>query len=252
MISAPDKDVKPEELAEPSKTDKEEESEELAIRSRWRNYHGTAWEAVDAAIDMLLGLAKVIRKSTVSKRDARVPSHFVRPDDGYFEEIARILVRSRFSDARRTLTDQLGASIFTRRRRLLYLQRHEDKLTHQRPEPISVDSGESLTTSIPEDKEPVVRPWDRTPLQKTQAPPAFGQAVIAPSTELSEINKSVLNRRRKAPTTVSGRTSGSISQEEGQPDYPKLPPFEQRRKDCICPYCSEPLSTAKMSMHYWR
>lgn len=250
VVSAPDKDVKHEELAMATKMNEEEESEELAIKSRWRNYNGTAWEAVDAAIDMLLDLAKVIRKSTASKRDFRLPSHFVRPDDTYFEEITKLLVRSRFPHARRTLADQIGIAIFTRRRRLLYQQRHEDKLAHPRSGPAQLEITPNLKTSIPDHKD--LRLRDQTH-QKPSTPPLIHPAVLAPSeTELSKIDKSVLNRRRKAPTTVSGRTSGSVSREEGQPDYPNLPPFERKNKDCICPYCSEPLSTAKMNTAYWR
>jgi hypothetical protein len=252
-FSSRDKDVKTYDSVMASKVGEDEESDEFAIKARWSRYHGTAWEAVDAAIDMLLELAAVVRKSTVSKRDSRVSPYFVRPDDAYFEEIAKLLVRSRFPDARRTLSDQLGTSIFTRRRRLLYQQRHEDKLAHPRPVPSSLDSEQGLVTSILEKKEQVARPTDYDRRQNPSALAQGNRTGPTPSdTELSKIHESLLNRRIKNPTTVSGRTSGSVSREEGQPGYPKHPPFQPGNKYCTCPYCSQPLPTAKLKTDSWR
>ena len=196
---------------------------------------------------MLLELASVVRKSAVSLRDYFLPSNFLGSDDAYFEDLAKLLVRNRFPNARRSLTDQLGHSIFTRRRRLLYHQRHEEKLSYPRPGPDGQQREQVLPLSNSVLTDPRIMPHD-TRLRPEQD----YRTIPAPSeTTLSKIDRNALRKRVKAPTTISGRVKGSIVREEAQFDYPK-PPTPVDDKYCICPYCFKPLLATEVKSDFWK
>lgn len=216
------------------------------------NYDGKPWEAVGAAIDTLIELASAIRKSTVSKQGLRWSSHFRRPDDAYLGEMTKLLVRKRFPDARRSLTDQLGYSIFVRRRRLMYQQSHEAKIPYLRHGTSPLPSDNGTVTSRFERRQQPAKSFAVNERRKVSSP--FKPQIInppPPNTELSKINKILLERRARTPTTLSGRSNGSTSCEEREPEYPKYPSFERDEEYCSCPYCFTPLLTAKMKPN-WR
>ena len=214
--------------------------------SRWKHYGGTPWEAVDAAIDMLLEVAKYIRKSTVSKHDTRVPSRYSRPDDGYFEDMAKLLVRVQFRSCRRTLADQLGTSIFTRRKRLLYQHDHEIKLSQPRSGPLS--GGNSTSKQGNQGPQKITH-------TQNMASPVNNQAGITPSiTDLSTIDRTIFDKPRShTPSILSGQTRGRSHHESDHVEYPKAPSVNDGRKEHICPYCSEPLPRAKLGdVAFWK
>jgi hypothetical protein len=196
------------------------------------------------AIDLLLEMASTIRKSTIPMTSSRLDLHYSRPDDAYFVRITAILARRRFPDARRSLADQLGYSIYLRRKRLLYQQRHEAKLAVPRSEPDAAPR-ETVPTQesvIQVDLTPRVAP--KRPLPVAPIPLSLTQA--------SNFDPSLLRKRFKNPTVISGRTAGALSRSEVQVEYPPIPVPDPGHKWCKCPYCLVPLKSTLLNQGQWR
>ncbi|KAF2015101.1 hypothetical protein BU24DRAFT_482612 [Aaosphaeria arxii CBS 175.79] len=222
-------------------------SEEVAIQQRWRVYGGRPWEAVEMALDTLLELAATIKKSTIPMTAAHLDVHYPRPDDSYFPQLASTLARSRFPAAPKSLTDQLGYSIYLRRKRLLYQQRHDRK--------VSFPSSEKLPNVgfLEENSSPPGAPETTPYLVPREVRARVSFSNVAPSmTQASRIDGSLLRRRMKSRTVISSRVSGKISREETHIDYPPLPePDKTAPGWCVCPFCSRPLECAGLSPTRW-
>ncbi|KAF1962108.1 hypothetical protein CC80DRAFT_531085 [Byssothecium circinans] len=162
------------------------------------------------------------------------------PDDAYFCELAKLLVRRQFPAAQKSLADHLGYSIYLRCKRLLYKQRHEEKLAYSGHLETggSAPSTESFPkphaiASMPPIKSAPVRPAVKDEAIKQFQPPS--------TTQLSKVNPSLLSRRMKTKTEISSQRSGPVPSEEEVRDYPNPPTPSGYGGRCICPYCFEPL-----------
>lgn len=236
-----------------SKEDDDVDPEEFLIKQKWRSYNGRTWETVGAAVDMLIELTAMIRKSTV--RNSSLPTHFHRPDD-YFKEYAKTLARNWFKDARRSLTDQLGNSVFVRRRQMLYKMKHEEKISYSAVHPTS---GPAESTVAPLRVAETVQGRER--LQQTsprinllrQTVPIFAEFTPS-STNLSQLNRAKFAQRRRRIGTLSGITEGSVSVEETSFSYmyPEPPALGERQTYGVCPYCSGFLPASKLTKVAWR
>ncbi|RSM08145.1 hypothetical protein CEP52_004871 [Fusarium oligoseptatum] len=220
------------------RTDENVDPEEFLIKQKWRSYKGNTWETVGAAVDMLIELTAMIRKSTV--RNSGLPTHFHRPDD-YFAGYAKLLARNWFKDARRSLTDQLGDSVF-----------HEEKISYPGAHPIPVPAEpKAAPLAIPR----VERLKQTTPRIEFSTPTTPIIADLAPSsTNLSQVNRVKLEQRRRKVTALSGVTEGSVSIEETGFSYmyPEPPTLGEMRRYGVCPYCSGFLSASKLTKEAWR
>ncbi|RSL51016.1 hypothetical protein CEP51_015268 [Fusarium floridanum] len=236
-----------------SRTDEDVDPEEFLIKQKWRSYKGNTWETVGAAIDMLIELTATIRKSTV--RNSSLPTHFHRQDD-YFAEYTKILARKWFKDARSTLTDQLGDSIFVRRRHMLYKMKHEEKIsypgTHLTPLPVESAPVSLITRQTAPGLE---SPKGTTPRFESLRPtvPIFANPSPS-STNLSQIDRIRLQQRRRKIGALSGITEGSVSVEETGFSYmyPEPPVLVEKQRYGVCPYCSGFLSASKLTKEGWR
>ncbi|KAK4065219.1 uncharacterized protein Triagg1_8658 [Trichoderma aggressivum f. europaeum] len=85
-----------------------------------------ARDGIQCALDRLHLIAADIRRIWIRSLKYNLASSFHQNDDSYFHEQACILVRYYFRDARRSLCDQLGASLAIRRSKLLQRMRHEE------------------------------------------------------------------------------------------------------------------------------
>lgn len=223
-------------------------TKESAIHERWRSYQGTPWETVDMSIDMLLEMATCIRKSTIPLTSKHLDTHYTRPDDSYFAEFAKLFVRRRFPSARRSLANHLGDSIHIRRKRLLYQQKHEEKLAYSENS-IAVDDQDIHIAARPESASHIVA---RKSAQARLTVPNSAFRQPPSNTELSKLDKSALYRRIKSRTVISSRASGIGSHSDEEMKYPKRPMPLPDEKWCVCPYCSEPLAAAQMTDVSWR
>ena len=223
-----------------------------AIMERWRSYTGLPWEAIGAAMDLLLDLTSFIRNSGASVRSSKMVSHFVRPDDAYFEEYCRILIRTRFPAARSSLVNQLAYSVFDRRRYILYRIRHRQKLSRPRVDPKATVPQPSPTPL-----------WDgqsretHTHKEYQQLRHALLPPVRASEGTLSDTEVRTMDRPRPMLPVVhrmalSGITEGSASREEAQFKYPKPPVLPAGTEVFVCPYCGIILKAETAQAEHWR
>ncbi|RTE76407.1 hypothetical protein BHE90_009125 [Fusarium euwallaceae] len=238
MVSSDDDDVCP---------------EELLIKQKWRSYRGGPWETVGVAVDMLIELTAMIRKSTV--RNSGLPTHFSRADD-YFAEYAKLLARNWFKDARRSLTDQLGDSVFVRRRQMLYKMKHEEKISRSVPNLTHLPA-KSKPTSLPTSDtiEGVKPPKEAAPPIGSPRPGTHVFANPTPSsTNLSQFDRNRFKQRNRKIGALSGITEGSVSIEETSFSYmyPEPPTLGEKQRYGVCPYCSVVLPASKLTKGAWR
>ncbi|RSL82939.1 hypothetical protein CDV31_016888 [Fusarium ambrosium] len=233
--------------------DDDVDPEEFLIKQKWRSYNGNAWGTVGAAVDMLIELTAMIRKSTV--RNSNLPTHFHRPDD-YFAGYAKILARNWFKDARRSLTDQLGDSVFVRRRQMLYKMKHEEKISYTGTDPTAVSANSIptlLTTREPTQGMKPLKPTTSRIKSLHPTPPIFANPSPS-STNLSQIDRNRLKQRNRKVWALSGITEGSVSIEETSFSYmyPEPPTLGEKQKYGLCPYCSVLLPASKLTKVAWR
>lgn len=185
-------------------------------------------------------------RSAIPKSASLLDTHYSRPDDSYFPGLAASWVRRRHSDARRSLTDQLGLSISIRRKRLLYQQRHGSKYAL----PANREEYANMESNLP-----VMKPHHQD--ANSAAPTAV--RVQRREEPLSSTAPSMLEPQRlKLPyrprTIVSGKTIGSSLRDDTHLEYPPQPSNSMKQLWCTCPYCYRPLKTAELQkgLRYWQ
>ena len=223
---------------------------EAEIQDRWRNYEDTPWMAVDTSTDMLLELGSAIRKSTIPMVITETETRYTRDDDTYFLEFAQTLVRRQLKEARRSLTDHIGHSIYIRRKRLLYVQQHEEKLRYPGFGPGPLASQSQNLSSVETNAVDVV--VENSISSVTQHPQTHRFDVPPSHTELSQMNRSLLYRRIGTPGPLSGRTGMGSFRNDLQLTYPPLPEVIPGEKWCKCLYCPKLLRVADLDDAYWR
>ncbi|KAL2692427.1 hypothetical protein Neosp_002836 [[Neocosmospora] mangrovei] len=246
------------------KDDDDVDREELLIKRKWRNYSGNPWETIGASVDMLIELTAMIRKSTV--RNSSLPAHFHRPDD-YFADYAKILARNWFKKARQSLTDQLGDSVFVRRRHMLYKLKHEEKISYPATDLPPVPAEPAVTLRPAAETIPAMERLKQTnPRIKLSRPTVPIFANLTPSsTNLSQLDRNKLAQRSRNIETLSGITEGSISVEETSfsymyPDPPTLGKGQRKHLHadlqpyvCMSEKCQDPVqffSSSKQWLHH--
>ncbi|KAM0518935.1 hypothetical protein ACHAPE_003925 [Trichoderma viride] len=91
------------------------------------NLEDEASNGIQQALEGLYFMARAILRASVRSHEYSLSPHFHRDDDSYFQEQACLFVRHSFKDARRSLCNQLGASLAIRRSKFLQRMRHEEK-----------------------------------------------------------------------------------------------------------------------------
>ncbi|KAF5713745.1 serine threonine kinase [Fusarium globosum] len=229
--------------------DEDLDPEELLIVQKWKRYNGNAWESIGAAVDLLLELTAMVRKSTVSAGDSSLHATFQRTDD-YFSDYAKTLTRRWFQDARKSLTDQLGEAIFIRRRHILYRMKHEEKIIYPR-------SGAGTSTSIKSTEPVTVQAVTAGVFPETKPRPTTTTSVLgalAPSsTNVSEFQRERFKRQQGRHGALSGISEGSISTTETSFSYmyPEPPKLGNERYT-TCPYCLMILNSNDLNEGAWR
>ena len=215
------------------------------VSNRTIDHHDILWEATTKGIDSLFKLAAAIRDSDNSSGDTETPAHYSRPDDLYFEEIAKLFVRRCFPHARRDLSDQLGHAIYIRRRKILYRQRHEEKLQFPRLsmtlEPFGIQ-----TAALPGELSDALNITTNHRLKQLQANEGIRRAVAPSLTQFSQFQtQSTIMRRTRAETTIAGRNTGSVVFESVEFDYPDPPKDLGQQAFLPCPYCCKQLTPSQ-------
>ena len=208
--------------------------------------------ATNQAINDLHFMAAVIRRSSVQSEKYDLISGFETDDELYFGEFANGLVKRDFPNARRSLCEQLGASIAVRRKRLFHRKLHEEKLGERR-------------------QVAPVRPQQQPTVSASQPHALFSQAVALPTPLPLQRLKNQKNAPTRSDDTRSrfdgaatrghlkagpGLSTISMGSSVRNPDtvYPDMPQISSGNGRCTCPYCAKPLVTARLKkdLNYWK
>ncbi|KAL6900065.1 hypothetical protein GGI43DRAFT_56176 [Trichoderma evansii] len=220
-----------------SGSDNNSDADELEDEARY---------AIQKALDELHFMAAAIRRSSVRSQKYNLSSRFHRDDDSYFQEQACLLVRYYFMDARRSLCDQLGASLAMRRSKFFRRIQHEEKLrTRRNPEESKHSIRPQQLHNLDAEGSQVNLPPKR-PTVQFKAPLGTGDT-------RSQLNSEVARhhlRQGPALSTISMGSSIRLS----SAIYPDKPKFTDGRKECACPYCARRLMTSRLKNEpkYWQ
>lgn len=183
-------------------------------------------EAVAGVITQLQRLSCAIRESSIHSRHSKASVYIIKDEDGndvtpYFKQLFLSIVKSRFSRVSHILCERLADSMLLRRRRFLYLAKHQDKLSgtkETRPSEDGPDKGS-----------------DHTRLK------------YAVSLQQSQTTASVFDPQKfelRMDTLKSERSVSSSKSAYGynQSEYPGPPALKFDESECTCPYCYNTLS----------
>jgi hypothetical protein len=220
-----------------------------AIREKWQTYEGTPWEAISAAIDVLMNIAFQIR-STVPTATSHLDRYYPRDDDISILHMIQTLLRQRWPGARQTLRDQLAYSTYIRRKRLLYQQTREEKFGEAK------EAVEEIAKDAPEANQ---APLDVQTQQEPVVPVQMGMLLNAPlyiqqgsaSTMFSNQKNSNLYAKRP-PRSTTGSMQSTAARHHGIHEYPSQPELGQNW--VRCPICYRPLPSVSFdeAQRFWK
>jgi hypothetical protein len=210
-----------------------------------------AWMATKQAIDDLHFMAAVIRRSSVQSEKYDLISRFETDDELYFGEFANLVVKREFPKARRSLCEQLGASIAVRRKRILHRKLHENKLGERRQvAPVGLGQQHTVSTSHPHvSPSQVVAGPIPLPVQRLKNQNNLSTG----SDDTRSRFDGTAARGHLARPSLSTISMGS-SVRNPEIFYPDMPQISSSDGRCTCPYCAKPLASEKLQKdnNYWK
>ena len=194
--------------------------------------------AAEAAINRLLVQAVAIRRS--ARRINRL-----RPGacDGQAEVFCSLLIQRQYPNARKSLCDQVAASIHTRGTSLQYLQLHNEKLSYQRDRYDAVEEDQESVFAAPV----LALAADPAPARKITPPPETLPSLVSPSA----IHRFIQPKRKPTSSIIS---RGTVIKDERGDDfcYPPLPKPQAGKKYRCCTICADPLDSSILTEEAWR
>jgi hypothetical protein len=219
---------------------------------RLQSLEKEAWAATEQAIDDLHFMAAAIHRSSVQSEKYNLSSRFERDDDLYFGEYATLLVKREFPNARRSLCEQLGASIAVRRKRLFRSKLHEKKLNTSRkmlsfgPNPSEQATGSVSKSDVSlSHADAQLTPQSPQRLKENNVPTRSEDT----TSKLASVEARNYIRKKRSLSTISIGSSVQIS----PIDYPEAPKSSEGDIHCACPYCAKPLEAERLKKdnNYW-
>lgn len=220
-------------------------------------------QVIERTIDRLYRLSLAIRQPSVASQNSRASNFVITDDDGVnieevFTGFAEKMVDRRCKDAATTLKDRLAKGIVQRRKRFLYRQRHQSKLSvepkvmvHKPPERTRQD-GSDIVTTITITGTPT--PLKETHLEANSKKPkrqglgtlteTEASVLVGKEPPMEKINRDDASR----PSTIFTNVP-SDSQRVTVPSPPKPLPGS---KEFECPYCTHMLPIAQAKPTSWR
>lgn len=199
-------------------------------------------EIVDI-IDRLYRLSAIVRKQPSLSEYARVNKFIERTKDGLdledFESYVKWQIGSWCPEATVTLVDRLSDMVMLRRKKLLYRERHQQKLNQG-----------TEAWFIPRNSESVYQKASRVKFQDV-APTKRQPAMLQIRAELSATKASSFDRQQTYEKSIarSTITKSAINRRE-RLDAPP-PPRPQLGLEAKCPYCSKFLTKVELKKDRW-
>lgn len=218
------------------------ESQPERAHSHPQRRFGGLIEIVDI-IDRLYRLSAIVRKPTSLSEHARANEFIERtrnsPDLEDFESYVRWQIELWFPEATVTLVNRLSDMAVLRRKKLLYRERHQQKLNEGTED-----------WFIPRNPESVYQKASRVKFQdvaSTKGPPAMLQVTaVLSATKASSFDRQQTYEKSIARSTI---TKSAINRRE-RLDAPP-PPRPQSGLEAKCPYCSKFLTKAELKKDRW-
>lgn len=211
---------------------------------------------IDSVITRLYRLSAVIRKPNPFSENTKV-TRFIdkaqdRQDMEEYESHIRWQIQFRHPKASPALVDRLTDAVVFRRKKLLYRERHQQKLSHGVDDAfmdeLLVPTGTNATKPCGTNKPQF--PRQNSPFLKVAATvKSFSPTLPLSATQASSVNRQGMNSYAKS-VAFSGMTKSAIARRE-QLDVPPLPKPEGDTTEAICPYCFEIVDKAKIARALW-
>lgn len=208
------------------------------VSQTFETYQGKPWGEIAVAISNLFLLMKRVREIPAAGLTDGVPSGFRRADDAYFQGLCRVLARSKFQHARSTLTDLVGDSIFSRRRRLLY-RRH--RLNRQSSSVEARETSRELRPGRLSSEGHMFE--DEQPEQEEFRGEITDARIVSsqPTTGITRLPRNQVVRILRQKTEASGSIRGQSVAIQDSLEYPPIPKSDPGTDHICCEYCDEPL-----------
>ena len=212
--------------------------------------------AINDIITNLYRLSAIIRKPMSIDEVMKVNNFITKNQDSSdtkdFESHIQWQTRFRHPGASPTLIDRLVNTIIFRRHKLLYRERHHEKLRQ------GVDQAFDLEIEAPDRS----YPWNMNQNDSSKKPQSKSRFLTAPATvksssqtipysatEASLVNHLGFSSNPKS-IAVSGMTKSAVARRE-QLDVPPPPRLATEGEEIVCPYCFEVLEQEKIKHAQW-
>lgn len=200
--------------------------------------------AVEEAVKRLHSLSMAIRRIAARGWQQRSPFNSLNQDDG---RCYRDFVRFKFPNAKQSLIDQLGQSIYVRGRSMFGQQQHGGKVTKKR----------RRNSSPAQMMEIFAQPSENAGLTMltTSLPTPGNQPIVMSETNYSNIDKQEFaNRVNMSKPSYShiSRNSSIRERENERFSYPKMPNPKKGQLNALCPICFERLEFATLTRSVWK
>ncbi len=162
--------------------------------------------------------------------------------------MCRVLVERKYPHARKSLCDQLSASIHVRGISLQYMQDHNEKLAYRRQ--YRDTTGETARLSrgaISDDQKPVAQ--SKVILAEKQ------KGVLWPETIPSTVTPSArvrISQMKKGPSSSIISSGSTVEEGQDEDDYPPKPEQGGKGKYQPCSICNMPLDILRLTDRSWR
>ena len=213
-------------------------------------------QIMDSIISRLYRLSAIIRKPISFSENAKV-ARFIdkdhdRQDMEEYESHIRWQVQFRHPQASQILVDRLVNAVVFRRKKLLYRERHQQKLSQ------GIDHVFGTDLTVPSDMN-ALKGYDRNPNQFRGSNSALlkvaatmkssSRTMPLSATQASSVNRQGLASYAKS-FALSGMTKSAIARRE-ELDVPPPPEPTKETAEAICPYCFEIVDKGRMAKARW-
>lgn len=222
-----------------------------------RNPSHDRLNAIDDIITSLYRLSAIIRKpisiDEVTKVENFIAKNQESTDTKEFVSRMQWYTQFRHPAASATLIDRLVSSIVFRRHKLLYRERHHEKLSQGVEQAFALGIEES-DRPYPSNTKQNENDSGRKPHGKSRfliAPTikSSSQTIPYSATEASLVNRLGFSSNPRS-IALSGMTRSAVSRRE-QLDVPPPPRRASKDEETVCPYCFEVIDGEKMKHALW-
>lgn len=211
---------------------------------------------IEQSIDRLYRLTVAIRRPSIINQNAKIASFVIRDDEGNnidenFKEFALRFISHRFPKAATTLRERLAASVTLRRKRFLYRQSHQSKLSKKSYSVAPTLVIRSPSRVVISESTVVARTIVDNPIKDTHKTPDKVAKTVS-QTSASKFSEKLKSKDIFELQTPTPRTSFSSNLLTVTADeIPRPPSLSPGSKEFECPYCCMMLPVTEAVQSNW-